>query len=69
MAVDLKEKGIVVVILHPGIVKTGLDLSSHDLKEAVEPEVAVEGLWNVLRSKGLEDTGRFWHRDGRELEW
>ena len=69
MAVDLKEKGIAVVILHPGIVKTGLDLSSHDLKEAVEPEVAVEGLWNVLRSKGLEDTGRFWHRDGRELEW
>jgi NAD(P)-dependent dehydrogenase (short-subunit alcohol dehydrogenase family) len=69
MAVDLKEKGVTVVILHPGIVKTGLDPTSHTLKEAVEPEEAVEGLWSVLKSKGLEDTGRFWHRNGTELEW
>jgi NAD(P)-dependent dehydrogenase (short-subunit alcohol dehydrogenase family) len=69
MAVDLKEKGIAVVILHPGIVKTGLDPTSHTLKEAVEPEVAVEGLWSVLKSKGLEDTGQFWHRNGMELDW
>ena len=27
MAVDLKDKGIVVVLMHPGYVKTGLDTS------------------------------------------
>lgn len=69
IAVDLKERGVTVVILHPGIVKTGLDPSTHALKEAVEPEQAVEELWDVLRSKGLEETGRFWHRSGMELEW
>ncbi|CZR66517.1 uncharacterized protein PAC_16418 [Phialocephala subalpina] len=71
MAVDLKEKGVVVVILHPGIVKTGIDKTGAIWKAegAVEPELAVSKLWEVLMSKGLEDSGRFWHRDGFELEW
>jgi len=71
LAVDLKEKGVVVVILHPGIVRTGLDGSRESWKAegAVEPEVAVSRLWGVLMGKGIEETGRFWHRDGYELEW
>jgi NAD(P)-dependent dehydrogenase (short-subunit alcohol dehydrogenase family) len=70
MAVDLKEKGVVMVILHPGIVKTGLDASKESWKAegAVEPDVAVERVWKVL-SKKLEESGKFWHRDGFELEW
>jgi NAD(P)-dependent dehydrogenase (short-subunit alcohol dehydrogenase family) len=69
MAVDLRERGVTVAILHPGIVKSGLDPASAELKEAVEPEVAVSGLWEVLKRIGLEDTGRFWNREGREIEW
>jgi NAD(P)-dependent dehydrogenase (short-subunit alcohol dehydrogenase family) len=69
MAADLKERGVTVAILHPGIVKSGLDPAAGDLKEAVEPEVAVSGLWEVLKRIGLEDTGRFWNREGREIEW
>ncbi|KAK9426827.1 putative NAD(P)-binding protein [Seiridium unicorne] len=69
MSVDLKEKGVVVVILHPGFVKTGLDPSTHGLKEAVEADEAAAKLWQVLREKKLEDTGRFWHREGTELPW
>ncbi|KAI0831583.1 NAD(P)-binding protein [Hypoxylon sp. FL0890] len=69
MAVDLKDKGVVVVIMHPGIVKTGLGPGSWASKEAVMPEEAAEKLYKVLMSKGLEDTGRFWHREGFELEW
>ncbi|KAI1411719.1 NAD(P)-binding protein [Hypoxylon sp. FL1857] len=69
MAVDLKDKGVVVVIMHPGIVKTGLAPSSGMSKEAVMPDEAAEKLYKVLMSKGLEDTGRFWHREGFELEW
>lgn len=69
MAVDLRERGVTVAIMHPGIVKSGLDPASAELKEAVEPEVAVSGLWEVLKRIGLEDTGRFWNREGREIEW
>lgn len=69
MSVDLREKGIVVVILHPGIVKTNIAPKIGEAEGAVEPEVAVEGLWEVLRSKGIEETGRFWHREGYELPW
>ena len=69
MAMDLKKEGVVVVIMHPGYVKTGLSPWDHDLPEAVEPEEAASKLWKVLRSKNIEETGRFWHREGQELPW
>ena len=63
MAVDLKEKGVVVMLMHPEFVKTGLDKSgeTHKSKEAVEPEEAARKLWGVLMEKGVEESGRFWH--------
>lgn len=71
MAMNLKEKEVVVVLMHPGYVETGLDTSgkTHAMKEAVEPEEAAEKLWRVLMSKGIPDTGTFWHREGMELAW
>ena len=71
MAVDLKEKGVVVVLMHPGFVKSGLDKSgkTHQMKEAVEPEEAAQKLWKVCKEKSVEDTGKFWHREGQELPW
>jgi len=70
MAMDLKEKEVVVVLMH-WYVKTGLDTSgkTHATKEAVEPEEAAEKLWKVLMSKSIQDTGTFWHRKGMELAW
>jgi hypothetical protein len=35
----------------------------------VEPDVAASDLWQVLMSKGLESTGKFYHRSGEELPW
>ncbi|KAI1101919.1 NAD(P)-binding protein [Jackrogersella minutella] len=69
LAVDLKDKGVTVVVMHPGIVKTPMVPEAKEVKEAVEPEEAAEKLYEVLASKGLEDTGRFWHREGFELDW
>lgn len=40
-----------------------------DFKGAVEPEVAAGELWRVLMGKGMESTGRFYHRNGEELPW
>ena len=69
MAVDLQEKGMVVLALHPGIVKRGLDPSSHWAEGAVEPDVAARDLWAVCNVKGLAGSGMFWHRTGEELPW
>jgi NAD(P)-dependent dehydrogenase (short-subunit alcohol dehydrogenase family) len=69
MAMDLMDKGIVVVIMHPGYVKTGMSPWDHGNPEAVEPEEAASKLWKVLMSKTIGETGRFWHREGQELPW
>jgi len=69
MAMDLKPKGVVVVLLHPGYVKTGIDPSTHGFAEAVEPDEAAEKLFKVLMVKSMNETGRFWHREGQELPW
>jgi NAD(P)-dependent dehydrogenase (short-subunit alcohol dehydrogenase family) len=71
MAMDLKEKGVTVIIMHPGYVKTALDTSgyTHSLPEAVGPEEVASKLWKVLKSKNIEHTGTFWHRAGQELPW
>ena len=72
MSVDLREDGVVVLVLHPGIVKTDLDprhKEGADVPGAVEPDEAARGLWDVLGRKGMESTGKFFHRSGEELPW
>lgn len=69
LAVDLKHKGVVVTILHPGITRTNLSPMLKDLPVAEEPAVVAEGLWKLVMSKGVQETGRFWHREGYELPW
>ena len=69
LAMDLKDKGIVVSLLHPGFTKTNINTGSEHHPESVEPEEAASKLWNVLMSKTIEDTGKFWHREGYELPW
>lgn len=68
MAMDLKGKGIVVSLLHPGYVNSNLNPAMEN-PEAVEPEEAASKLWKVVQSKGMEETGKFWHREGFELPW
>lgn len=75
LAIDLRDKGVVVSILHPGIVRTnifppGFQAAAGGLPaEAVDPDEAAGKLFKVLMGKGIEDTGRFWHREGYELPW
>ncbi|KAI5369224.1 putative short-chain dehydrogenase/reductase SDR, NAD(P)-binding domain superfamily [Septoria linicola] len=69
MAVELAEKGIVVDVLHPGIVNSALNPTASQSAEAVEPEEAAMKLWAIVQEKGIEDTGKFWHREGHELPW
>ena len=69
MAVDLKDRGVVVSLLHPGIVRTNLNPVPSGNPDSVEPEEAAGKLWRVFMSKGMDDTGKFWHREGTELPW
>ena len=69
LAVELKDQNVVVSMLHPGFTKTNLDPDIWKVPEAVEPEEAATKLWKVVRSKKIDDTGKFWHREGMELPW
>jgi len=70
IAMDLKDKGVAVMLLHPGYVQTNLVIGQKMPPETVHPEEAAEKLWkNVVSQKELADTGKFWHREGFELPW
>ena len=70
LAVDLRNKGVAVVLLHPGIVRTNMTTAIEEGNAlAVEPDEAVKELWTVLREKGMDDSGKWWHRNGKELPW
>lgn len=74
LAIDLKDKNVVVSLLHPGIVKSNLDRKwkeggNEDIKNAVEPDIAAAELWRVMMGMGMESSGKFWHRSGEELPW
>jgi len=65
LAMDLKERGIAVAILHPGYVRTDMVGGGGD----VEPEAAAAGLIARMDDLKLETTGRFWHAKGEPLPW
>jgi NAD(P)-dependent dehydrogenase (short-subunit alcohol dehydrogenase family) len=65
LAVDLRPKGIIAVVLHPGWVQTDMGGAGAILK----PAESVRGLRRVLASLTPEDSGRFLDYTGRELPW
>jgi NAD(P)-dependent dehydrogenase (short-subunit alcohol dehydrogenase family) len=65
LAMDLKERGIAVALLHPGYVRTEMVGGGGD----VEPEEAAAGLITRMDELNLENTGSFWHAKGQELPW
>ncbi len=64
LAHDLRSRGVAVVLLHPGLVATemtgGRGISTFE---------SVEGLLGRIESLTLDDSGSFWHADGRRLPW
>lgn len=65
LAIDLKPQDITVLLLHPGFVKTELTGNQGE----IEPDQAARGLLRLMETKGLEDTGTFWHANGSALTW
>lgn len=65
LAADLRARGIAVVLLHPGYVKT--DMTGHSGN--VLPERAAAGLIQRVDELTLEGSGGFWHAEGRPIPW
>ena len=65
LAMDLKERGIAVALLHPGYVRTEMVGGGGD----VEPEEAAAGLIARLDALDIGTTGGFWHARGQQLPW
>ena len=65
LAHDLRPRGVAVVILHPGSVRTELT-GGHGMIEADE---SVRGLLQRIDELRLETTGRFLHQNGEVLPW
>lgn len=65
LSVDLADKGIAVISLHPGWVQTDMGGESATLSA----EESVSGLRAVIAEAGPEVSGGFFSHDGKELPW
>lgn len=65
LSVDLKARGVTVVALSPGWVRTDMGGPQAPLDAAT----AVSGMRAVLGKVSLADSGKFFHFDGSEVPW
>ena len=65
LSIDLKDQGISVGVLHPGMVQTRMNLTS----DGIPPQEAVANLLDRIGQLSLETTGTFWHAEGKVLPW
>ena len=66
LAMDLRGRGVAVIILHPGMVNTDM-LGGHGGQ--VDPPEAAAGLLARIEALSLQTTGTFWHANGERLPW
>jgi len=65
MSIELKNKGIIVLALHPGHVKTDLGGPHAPLV----PKQSIKGMLKVIDSLSLEDTGKYLDWQRNEIPW
>ncbi|ACI97835.1 SDR family oxidoreductase [Rhodospirillum centenum] len=65
LSLDLRDRNIAVVVLHPGWVQT--DMGGD--QAPVKPAESVAGLRRVLAGVGIGHSGRFYSYRGEELPW
>lgn len=63
---DLRDRGIAVAILHPGLVSTGM---TNFTDSGISPAESVKGLLARIDQLTLDSTGTFWHANGDVLPW
>ncbi len=64
LAIELKDRGIAVGLLHPGLVATEMTGDT-----GVTAEHSARGLLKRIDELNLDNTGTFWHAEGEILPW
>ena len=65
LAIDLAPRGVSVIILHPGFVRTSMTANNGN----VDPAEAAAQLIARIDDSSLATTGRFLHANGEPLPW
>lgn len=65
LSIDLAERGISAICLHPGWVKTDMGGASAE----IGTDVSAAGLKAILQSATVSQSGRFFNFDGSEIPW
>jgi NAD(P)-dependent dehydrogenase (short-subunit alcohol dehydrogenase family) len=65
LALDLQDRGISVITVHPGWVQTDMGGPNATLP----PEESVSGLRALIERAASAMSGRFWNYDGEEISW
>lgn len=66
LAHDLRDRGIAVAILHPGLVQTRM---TGFTPNGISPAESVTGLLARIDALSLDNSGTFWHANGDILPW
>jgi NAD(P)-dependent dehydrogenase (short-subunit alcohol dehydrogenase family) len=65
LALDLKDHGVIVLMLHPGWVRTDMGGAGARL----EPRESIAGLRRIIDGAGMRQSGGFYAYDGSEVPW
>ena len=65
VAIDLKSRGIICVVLNPGWVKTDMGGANAN----ITPQKSVSNMRRVIEKLTAADSGKFFHHDGSEYPW
>ena len=65
MSIDLKDRGVTAIALHPGWVRTAMGGPKAD----IDADESVKGMKKVIDGLTPADAGRFMAYDGSELPW
>ena len=65
LAIDLATRGVIVLLFHPGWVRTDMGGPG----AAIDAEVSVRGLRRLIEAAGPEDSGRFMTYAGKHVPW
>lgn len=65
LAIDLQPRNMVVVVIHPGWVRTDMGGEHADLS----PAESVQAVRKLLDQATLAESGKFFSYDGREIPW
>jgi NAD(P)-dependent dehydrogenase (short-subunit alcohol dehydrogenase family) len=65
VALELGQRGVVAIALHPGWVRTDMGGAGAD----IEAEASVTGMRDVIERAGARENGRFFDYTGKEVPW